>query len=881
MINKDNKSRPKRRHPLNFQLEERIPGSLFRAMAELLLRRMPDLTRGALARILVERISRFGIRYTQRNIRRQLNGSVQSVVRLLEVEMRGLLMDRLSLQNEEQIDGLLEAEGLQVSADDRTGPYVSIERALMLARLWLYFHPDRTKRFLARVLSTDLAKKGIQIGVNPLQVILAGKGRFVRQEVVDQLVEYLHPVGVTNQDEAQRLFNSLKEDIDHSLAGRKMVNAGRFYELAKAWQWRAQGASKRALAQELQQALKQQGISMNFNHLQALLAGKGGRGPRRVLTVLEQLVADRLTPSMGIEEAVAKVRPGLVRSTEVEWVQAGPIAQLADQWLSEHPGVSIRQLAIRVAKTVRRGGYQASHNTIQKILAGHTTRTRGYVYRAMLKQFDDTSRPQIPDDHLLKSQATSAASLIRQRRSPQELALDAAGAAGQGSDPINVYLRQLGSIPVLSPAQEQELVTIIESAKREICTTLVTLPLVRTAIVDLADRLQSGQLSLNDTVVEYHGEQLDEEARLERFLNQIGEIDRLGKQNDEKSAALSSTGLSEADRATLQAEISWNNSAMADQLFAAGITNDKFDAMIGFVKSLSRRYTEAVQKLGAQGSSSTHGALPRNRAVGTKALIPVAHLCSARRSIDACELKAGNAKQRLIESNLRLVVWVARKYANRGLPLLDLIQEGNIGLMKAAEKFDFRKGYKFSTYAVWWIRQAITKAVAEQSRTIRLPVHTIETISKLRRVIRVLTQQKGREPTFEEIAHQLEQPVEEIYSLINSTQNTLSLDAPVDRESGQSLSELVESKAVPLPSEAVILADLSEQVREILGTLSDREQAILRLRFGIDEEEEHTLRAIGQDFGVSRERIRQIEAKALKKLRQGARSKLLKPFSDI
>jgi RNA polymerase primary sigma factor len=260
--------------------------------------------------------------------------------------------------------------------------------------------------------------------------------------------------------------------------------------------------------------------------------------------------------------------------------------------------------------------------------------------------------------------------------------------------------------------------------------------------------------------------------------------------------------------------------------------------------------------------------------------VTVEELKRINESLMIGERRADQAKSELVEANLRLVVSIAKKYTNRGLQFLDLIQEGNIGLMKAVDKFEYRRGYKFSTYATWWIRQAITRAIADQARTIRIPVHMIETINKLVRTSRMLMQQLGREPQPEEIAVKMEMPVDKVRKVLKIAKEPISLETPIGEEEDSSLGDFIEDKNIINPSEAVISLNLSEQTRKVLSTLTPREEKVLRMRFGIGEKSDHTLEEVGQDFFVTRERIRQIEAKALRKLRHPSRAKLLKAFTD-
>jgi RNA polymerase primary sigma factor len=277
---------------------------------------------------------------------------------------------------------------------------------------------------------------------------------------------------------------------------------------------------------------------------------------------------------------------------------------------------------------------------------------------------------------------------------------------------------------------------------------------------------------------------------------------------------------------------------------------------------------------------SYQNALKKLDRVETETLVAPDELRSAVSSLDKGEFKMKTAKTELVEANLRLVVSIAKKYTNRGLQFLDLIQEGNIGLMKAVDKFEYKRGYKFSTYATWWIRQAITRAIADQARTIRIPVHMIETINKLIRTSRHLVQELGREPTPEEIANEMGLPLEKVRKVLKIAKEPISLETPIGEEEDSHLGDFIEDKRSPSPLESAINYDLSEQVRKVLQTLTPREEKVLRRRFGIGEAADHTLEEVGQEFDVTRERIRQIEAKALRKLRHPSRSKRLKSFVE-
>lgn len=500
-----------------------------------------------------------------------------------------------------------------------------------------------------------------------------------------------------------------------------------------------------------------------------------------------------------------------------------------------------------------------------------------------------------------------------------------AGEFARGADPVKLYLKKMGSVSLLTREGEVEIAKRIEEGEVEILRALLASKLGTLAIIDLGERLGTGRTKVKDVIrgVDEEISPDDEKKYLEKVLAAISRVKALVVQQEKLDETLKSfidkklpkkeeihKSLKKRERQVESAfhDIAFNRKTinhLSSKIKSywgrgrdledekkhiydfLGIKDPKVmrDVAREYKKDdasrapLCKQYDVSEQKL-LQLIQNEEDLMRKITKLEDESGISTPELRRIYETLTIGERKADHAKSELVEANLRLVVSIAKKYTNRGLQFLDLIQEGNIGLMKAVDKFEYRRGYKFSTYATWWIRQAITRAIADQARTIRIPVHMIETINKLIRTSRLLIQQLGREPTPEEIAVKMELPVDKVRKVLKIAKEPISLETPIGEEEDSYLGDFIEDKKAINPGEAVLNINLSEQTRRVLATLTPREEKVLRMRFGIGEKSDHTLEEVGQDFYVTRERIRQIEAKALRKLRHPSRAKLLKAFVD-
>ena len=854
---------------------ERMPGALFRAMGALVLQKK-GCDREALAHELKEHLETIGVDYHVRTLTRQLTGSVSSVPPEVQGAMQHVLLRANGLRTDLDIDKALRTAGLWVAPEDRQPERLSSERIVPLAQLWLLFNPTHSKRGLALRLSVRLSRRDVHLKVDPLQNILAGKQPLARREVLEALLGLLSAHGIGSEDEARARWQQRRKDIAGYFQERTLEPAERLVNLARAWKLRNHQPSSRHLSVILQEKLRRRGIELCLSRIQKAVDGRFKKVRHALIVEMEALLRQSLPEGDDLQGEVAAAAQKQTQQIDLCWVDAQPIATLAKAWLEKHPDTTQRQLSIRVAKSARRMGYTTSPSTVQPIFGGYKKRTRGLIYRAMLKQIPG-ARDRIPDEHILPFPWAETV-LVRKPRptTGKKEGRPRTTVSGidnvSSSDPLAAYLRSAGGFLVPSAEEELGLARRIEDSERDVLRLLLRSAVVARELAALSCGLNDGKLPSWDIVVSAVPK--DEHAKQQahdKLRGVLGDFSRLELQcSTRRRELLSDRKISSKRTAQLQEELQALWERMAIVLADTRLKPAHVKPMSDELGALVAAAEASLREKGSRGRRDLHR-------IEQRAGLPFGEMKRTWGELQGTVRRLEHAKSEMVKANWRLVVAIAKKYRGRGLDFLDLIQEGNIGLMRAVERFDHHQGYKFATYATWWIRANIQRAIADQGRTIRLPMHIVEKLARLRRTAHESWSEAGISLSPEDLAGRAQMQPTEVSGLLQ-LKDVISMHVPVGSETR--LEDFIADKAALQPLDGAIARELAEHLDQALSGLESRQAYVLRVRYGIGTGDDHTLADLGRELGVSRERVRQIEVAALEHLRKSAHAEALKGFLD-
>ena len=847
--------------PPSHSSNERLPGGLFRAMGELYLLQKPQLCREWLAKQLQNELQQRGVNYHVRTLKRQLTGQVATVPLPVQDAMQQLILRVNGMQTHNDIEHMLAAAGLIVSRQQRRSEYVRIERILPLIQLWLLLNPGRSRRSLAVALSERLAAADVPMKVDSLQVILAGRKASARRKILQELLSLLAKQGIDSEEDARLCLESHREDLADYQQARDLQPVEQLFRLAVAWKVYQREPSSRLLAVTLRERLLKRHINLGIRQLQGALEGRAKYVRAALIVEMSLMLREALPNGKNLDEAVAKATTNKTRLLDLCWVDVQPLVHLANEWCARHSGGTRRQLARRITKTVKRMGYTLSINAIQSILNGHKHKTRGFVYRALLKQLPGHDE-RIPRDHLLPSIWTEKTLALitptktaanSQRRGDADKQVQPRDAA---NDSLMFYFQMIRHA-VPDRTTELTLSRQIETARQNLVRVLLRCPIVIRELADLAARLEARAVAPEDIVFGSQAQDPQIHLQLLNTLHTILDIDAHCTPLRHKLLGASCTVVVDPVQIKQSLQQCWER--MGDMLADFAFTEKQIGCMQTSLERLLTDYLAHKQQ---------HHTIPERfrRTLEQQAQLPFAMLETIWRDVQSARQQLSHAKNALVRVNLRLAAAVAKKYRGRGLGFLDLIQEGNLGLIRAVERFDHRRGYRFSTYATGWIRSMILSALTDQSRTIRLPEHVANRVHRLRKTEQQISHASGTEPSQSQLAAAMGLNTTEFSRLMQCEQRTTSLHRPIG-DDGATLGDFLADERMPLPLESALHSECTTQVEQALSLIDKREAHVLRLRFGIGSGKPLSLAEIGRILGLSPERIRQLEASALKRLR--------------